>query len=214
MLRHSGRDDESSVIPAGKPESRAVKASFHEAVQSGAERVTIWGTGTPRREFIHVDDMAAACVHVMTLDPAVYRAHTRPLLSHINVGTGQDVTILELAETIVQVTGFGGELVFDPSKPDGTPRKLLDVSRLKALGCGEHWAGRGAEGCLCLVPGASEHSLSAGSKVSLAIPHQAHLTLFVPGVPSPTMAALAQAIEEEYTELDRSLLIRVVSAGT
>ena len=107
---------------------------FHEAVQSGAERVTIWGTGTPRREFLHVDDMAAACVHVMELDPAVYQAHTRPMLSHINVGTGQDVTIRELAETIARVTGFGGELVFDPSRPDGTPRKLLDVSRLKALG--------------------------------------------------------------------------------
>ena len=107
---------------------------FHEAVRSGAARVTIWGTGRPRREFLHVDDMAAACVHVMELAPEVYRAHTQPLLSHINVGTGQDVTIRELAETIARVTGFGGELVFDPSKPDGTPRKLLDVSRLKALG--------------------------------------------------------------------------------
>ena len=107
---------------------------FHEAVRSGAERVTIWGTGTPRREFLHVDDMAAACVHVMELAPEVYRAHTQPMLSHINVGTGQDVTIRELAETIARVTGFGGELVFDPSRPDGTPRKLLDVSRLKALG--------------------------------------------------------------------------------
>ena len=102
--------------------------------RSGAARVTIWGTGRPRREFLHVDDMAAACVHVMELAPEVYRAHTQPLLSHINVGTGQDVTIRELAETIARVTGFGGELVFDPSKPDGTPRKLLDVSRLKALG--------------------------------------------------------------------------------
>ena len=107
---------------------------FHEAVKSGAERVIIWGTGTPRREFLHVDDMTAACVHVMELDTAVYRAHTRPLLSHINVGTGQDVTIRELAETIARVTGFQGELVYDPGKPDGTPRKLLDVSRLKALG--------------------------------------------------------------------------------
>jgi GDP-L-fucose synthase len=107
---------------------------FHEAVQSGAERVTIWGTGRPRREFLHVDDMAAACVHVMELAPAVYQGHTQPLLSHINVGTGQDVTIRELAATIARVTGFGGELVFDSSKPDGTPRKLLDVSRLKALG--------------------------------------------------------------------------------
>ena len=107
---------------------------FHEAVRSGAAGVTIWGTGRPRREFLHVDDMAAACVHVMELAPEVYRAHTQPMLSHINVGTGQDVTIRELAETIARVTGFGGELVFDPGKPDGTPRKLLDVSRLKALG--------------------------------------------------------------------------------
>jgi GDP-L-fucose synthase len=107
---------------------------FHDAVHSGAERVTIWGTGRPRREFLHVDDMAAACVHVMELEPAVYRAHSRPMQSHINVGSGTDVTIHELAETIARVTGFRGELAFDPGKPDGTPRKLLDVSRLKALG--------------------------------------------------------------------------------
>ncbi len=112
----------------------ALLRRFHQAIQDGATQVTIWGSGTPRREFLHVDDMAAACVHVMELAPAAYQAHTQPMLSHINVGTGQDGTIRELAETISRVTGFGGRLVFDTSKPDGTPRKLLDVSRLKALG--------------------------------------------------------------------------------
>jgi GDP-L-fucose synthase len=96
--------------------------------------VTIWGSGTPMREFLHVDDMAAASVHVMELPLAVYQAHTQPMLSHINVGTGVDCTIRELAETIARVTGFGGRLVWDASKPDGTPRKLMDVSRLAALG--------------------------------------------------------------------------------
>jgi GDP-L-fucose synthase len=117
----------SHVIPA-------LLRRFHEAVQRGADQVTIWGSGTPRREFLHVDDMAAACVHVMELDPAIYRAHTRPMLSHINIGSGEDVTIRSLAEIIARVTGFAGRLVFDPAKPDGTPRKLMDVSRLKALG--------------------------------------------------------------------------------
>ena len=107
---------------------------FHEALQAGAERVTIWGTGTPRREFLHVDDLAAACVHVMELEADRYHTQTQPMRSHLNVGTGTDVTIRELAETIARVTGFRGELVFDPRKPDGTPRKLLDVSRLQALG--------------------------------------------------------------------------------
>ncbi len=107
---------------------------FHDAVKSGAAEVVIWGSGTPKREFLHVDDMAAASVHVMQLDPASYRAHTQPMLSHINVGTGTDCTIRELAETIARVTGFDGRLVFDSKKPDGTPRKLLDVSRLAGLG--------------------------------------------------------------------------------
>jgi len=119
--------ENSHVIPA-------LLRRFHQAVQTHADQVTIWGSGTPRREFLHVDDMAAACVHVMELEPAVYQDHTRPMLSHINVGSGKDVTIRELAETIAGVTGFAGRLDFDPSKPDGTPRKLLDVSRLKALG--------------------------------------------------------------------------------
>jgi GDP-L-fucose synthase len=119
--------DNSHVIPA-------LLRRFHEAVQRRDDEVVIWGSGTPMREFLHVDDMAAASVYVMNLDEATYRAHTQPMLSHINVGTGVDCTIRELAETIARVTGFGGRLVFDSSKPDGTPRKLLDVSRLASLG--------------------------------------------------------------------------------
>jgi GDP-L-fucose synthase len=112
----------------------ALLRRFHEAVQSGAEEVVVWGSGTPKREFLHVDDMAAACVHVMELDDSVYSRHTGSMLSHINVGTGQDCTIRELAETVAKVTGFQGRLTFDATKPDGTPRKLLDVSRIRALG--------------------------------------------------------------------------------
>ena len=119
--------ENSHVIPA-------LLRRFHEAVQRGDSEVVIWGSGTPRREFLHVDDMAAASVHVMELDEAVLRDHTRPMLSHINVGTGEDCTIRELAETVARVTGFTGRLVFDTDKPDGAPRKLLDVSRLAALG--------------------------------------------------------------------------------
>ena len=119
--------ENSHVIPA-------LLRRFHEAVQSGAEEVVIWGSGKPRREFLHVDDMASASVYVMELDDVTYRANTTPMLSHINVGSGNDVTIQELAETIARVTGFRGRMVFDTSKPDGTPRKLLDVSRLNALG--------------------------------------------------------------------------------
>ena len=119
--------ENSHVIPA-------LLRRFHEAVQRGLNEVVIWGSGTPRREFLHVDDMAAACVHVMELDEAVLRDHTRPMLSHINVGTGEDCTIRELAETVARVTGFAGRLVFDVDKPDGAPRKLLDVSRLAAFG--------------------------------------------------------------------------------
>jgi len=103
-------------------------------VQTRAPEVVIWGSGTPMREFLHVDDMAAASVHVMNLPPDVYRAHTQPMLSHINVGTGQDCAIRELAQTVARVTGFTGKLTFDASKPDGTPRKLMDVSRLARLG--------------------------------------------------------------------------------
>ncbi len=112
----------------------ALLRRFHEAVRAGAPEVVIWGSGTPKREFLHVDDMAAASVFVMQLDEKTYRAHTQPMLSHINVGTGVDCSIRELAETMARVTGFQGRLVFDASKPDGTPRKLMDVSRLAALG--------------------------------------------------------------------------------
>jgi nucleoside-diphosphate-sugar epimerase len=107
---------------------------FHEAAQSGAESVTVWGSGKPMREFLHVDDMAEASLFVLDLDDEIYQRETQPMLSHINVGSGTDVTIRELAETVAAVTGFQGELKFDSSKPDGTPRKLMDVSRLKRLG--------------------------------------------------------------------------------
>ena len=107
---------------------------YHAANLSNADEIVIWGSGTPMREFLHVSDMAAASVHVMTLDNDTYSSHTKPMLSHINVGTGMDCTIRELAETLAKVTGFKGQLVFDCSKPDGTPRKLMDVSRLKSLG--------------------------------------------------------------------------------
>ena len=107
---------------------------FHEAVQSGAEEVVIWGSGTPRREFLHVDDMAAASLHILELAPEVYRRETEPMLSHINIGSGLDVTIGELAKIIARITGFEGRLVFDRSMPDGTPRKLMDVSLLTRLG--------------------------------------------------------------------------------
>jgi GDP-L-fucose synthase len=112
----------------------ALLRRFHEAVQANAEELVVWGSGTPLREFLHVDDMAAASIHVMDLDKATYQANTQTMLSHINVGSGVDCSIRELAETIARVTGFQGRLVFDASKPDGAPRKLMDVSRLKALG--------------------------------------------------------------------------------
>lgn len=107
---------------------------FHEAAQNGQEQVVIWGSGTPMREFLHVDDMADASLFVLGLDKETYQAETSPMLSHINVGSGVDVTIRELAELVAKVTGFSGDLVFDASKPDGTPRKLMDVSRLNRLG--------------------------------------------------------------------------------
>lgn len=112
----------------------AMMRRFHEAAQEGRNEVVVWGTGAPRREFLHVDDMAEASLFVMTLDRAAYEANTQPMLSHINVGTGEDVSIRELAETLAEVTGFNGRLVFDATKPDGTPRKLMDVSRLAAMG--------------------------------------------------------------------------------
>ncbi|MEZ9207065.1 GDP-L-fucose synthase family protein [Vibrio splendidus] len=117
----------SHVIPA-------IMRRFHEAKLNGDKEVMVWGTGTPMREFLYVDDMAAASIHVMELDTETYEANTEPMLSHINVGTGVDCTIREMAETMAKVTGFEGEIVFDTTKPDGTPRKLMDVSRLADLG--------------------------------------------------------------------------------
>jgi GDPmannose 4,6-dehydratase/GDP-L-fucose synthase len=107
---------------------------FHEAAQEGREEVTIWGTGRPRREFLHVDDMAEAALFVLDLDKATYDANTRPMLSHINVGTGEDISILDLARLVARVTGFEGRILTDPSRPDGTMRKLMDVSRLAGMG--------------------------------------------------------------------------------
>jgi GDP-L-fucose synthase len=117
----------SHVIPA-------LIRRFHEAKVNGSASVTIWGTGTPRREFLYVDDMAAASVHVMNLPNSVYEQHTQPMLSHINVGYGSDVTIAEVAQTIAQEVGYQGQITFDTSKPDGTPRKLMDSTRLHGLG--------------------------------------------------------------------------------
>lgn len=107
---------------------------FHEAKESGAAEVVIWGTGKPMREFLYVDDMAEACVHVMSLDAETYQKNTQPMLSHINVGTGEDITIRDLATTIGEVVGYNGRIDFDINKPDGTPRKLMDVGRLLSLG--------------------------------------------------------------------------------
>tara|TARA_R110001583_G_scaffold89098_1_gene230307 strand:- start:3174 stop:4139 length:966 start_codon:yes stop_codon:yes gene_type:complete len=120
--------------PANSHVIPALMRRFHEAVQQDSEEVVIWGSGKPMREFLHVDDMAAASVHVMNLDMPTYEANTQPMLSHINVGTGVDCTIRELAETMRSVVGFNGKLVFDDSRPDGAPRKLMDVFRLKSLG--------------------------------------------------------------------------------
>jgi len=112
----------------------ALMRRFHEAVQVGSPEVVIWGSGTPMREFLHVDDMAEASIFVLDLDATNYAANTDPMLSHINVGTGTDVTIAELAQIIATVTGFQGRISFDSTKPDGTPRKLMDVSRLERMG--------------------------------------------------------------------------------
>ncbi len=117
----------SHVIPA-------LLRRFHEAREQNTPDVVVWGSGTPMREFLHVDDMAAASIHVMELAQEVLQEYTQPMLSHINVGTGVDCTIRELAQTIAQVVGYKGRVVFDSSKPDGTPRKLLDVTRLHQLG--------------------------------------------------------------------------------
>ena len=119
--------ENSHVIPA-------LIRRFHEAKVAQAPSVAIWGTGTPKREFLYVDDMAAASVHVMNLPKPIYDQHTSPMLSHINVGYGTDVSIAQAAQTIAQVVGYTGAVTFDTSKPDGTPRKWLDSSRLNSLG--------------------------------------------------------------------------------
>jgi GDP-L-fucose synthase len=107
---------------------------FHEAKQSAAPEVLIWGTGAPMREFLYVDDMAEACLHVMELSSEAYSRNTQPMLSHVNIGTGEDLSIRDLATTISDIVGYQGRISFDTSKPDGTPRKLMDVGRLHSLG--------------------------------------------------------------------------------
>ncbi len=119
--------ENSHVIPA-------LLRRFHEAKLNGDKEVIAWGSGKPMREFLYVDDMAAASIHVMNLNKSTYDANTEPMLSHINVGTGVDCTIRELVETVAKVVDFEGEIYFDATKPDGAPRKLMDVARLKSLG--------------------------------------------------------------------------------
>ena len=119
--------ENSHVVPA-------LIRRFHEAKENGHEEVVVWGSGAPMREFLYVDDMAEASLFVHNLEHTIYANNTEPMLSHINVGTGVDVTIKELAQTIKDVVGFSGELIFDISKPDGTMRKLMDVATLCELG--------------------------------------------------------------------------------
>ena len=119
--------ENSHVIPA-------MMRRFHEATKSNMDTVVVWGTGKPMREFLHVDDMAEACLHIIELDSRIYEENTDPMLSHINVGTGKDCSIRELAETMAKVVGFSGKIAFDTSMPDGTPRKLMDVSRINRMG--------------------------------------------------------------------------------
>ena len=123
--------DNSHVLPA-------LIRRFHEAAAQGLEEVAVWGSGRQRREFLHVDDMATACLFVMKLDRETYAQHTTPMLSHINVGTGTDVSIAELAHLVAGVAGYTGRITFDATKPDGTLRKLMDVSRLTSMG----WAAK------------------------------------------------------------------------
>ena len=119
--------ENSHVIPA-------LIRRFHEAKINNADEIVIWGSGLAKREFLHVDDMAAASIFVMNLDKQKYQANTQSMLSHINVGSGVDVSISELVELIAEISGFRGKLIFDPSKPDGAPRKLMNVSRLNDMG--------------------------------------------------------------------------------
>ena len=119
--------ENSHVVPA-------LMRRFHQAKAENQAEVIVWGSGAPKREFLNVDDMAAASLFVLELDEATYQANTQPMLSHINVGTGKDVTIRELAETMQRVVGYPGKVSFDSSKPDGPPRKLIDTTRLTAMG--------------------------------------------------------------------------------
>lgn len=119
--------ENSHVIPA-------MMRRFHEAVHQDLHEVAVWGTGTPLREFLYVDDMAEASIYVMNLDKPTYNLHTQPMLSHINVGSGFECSISTLAHMMAEVTGFSGRIVFDTEKPDGTPRKLMDISRLNDMG--------------------------------------------------------------------------------
>ena len=119
--------DNSHVLPA-------LIRRFHEAARDDLEKVVIWGTGTPRREFLHVDDMAEAALFILDLPLETYQAHTQPMLSHINVGSGEDISIRELAGLVAEIVGFRGRIETDPGKPDGTPRKLMDVGRLARMG--------------------------------------------------------------------------------
>ncbi len=123
--------DNSHVLPA-------LIRRFHEAARDDLEKVVIWGTGTPRREFLHVDDMAEAALFILDLPLETYQAHTQPMLSHINVGSGEDISIRELAGLVAEIVGFRGRIETDPGKPDGAPRKLMDVGRLARMG----WAAR------------------------------------------------------------------------
>ena len=119
--------ENSHVIPA-------LMQRIHQAKVNNDEEVIVWGTGNAMREFLYVDDMAEASLFVLELDEKTYKANTQPMLSHINVGTGRDITIREMAETMKEVVGFEGELTFDKTKPDGAPRKLIDVTRLSNMG--------------------------------------------------------------------------------
>ena len=118
--------ENSHVIPA-------LMNKFHNAVINKQKEVVVWGSGMPKREFLHVKDMALACIHIMNLNKDLYQSKTQTMLSHVNIGSGKDCSIKELALTMAKVTKFDGEIIFDTSKPDGTPRKLMDVSRLNEL---------------------------------------------------------------------------------
>lgn len=125
--------DNSHVIPG-------LLRRFHEAKLNNAEQVVAWGTGRPMREFLHVDDMAAASIHIMSISKEQYKQKTEPAMSHVNVGTGEDCTIRELVETVARVVNFSGKIAWDTSKPDGTPRKLLNVDRLRSLGWSHNYS--------------------------------------------------------------------------